>query len=73
MSYGVPFKPKHFIKCYLVRVLLILCVSETHCDVYIMCQESHYVGALGSPLEPRIKVEKSWARSPAAPTLKGLS
>ena len=73
MSYGVPFKPKHFIKCYLVRVLLILCVSETHCDVYIMCQESHYVGALDSPLEPRIKVDTSRARNSASPTLKDLN
>ena len=37
-----------------------------------MCQESHYVSALDSPLEPRIKVEKSRARNSAAPTLKGL-
>ena len=22
----------------------MLCVSEIRCDVYIMCQESHYVG-----------------------------
>ena len=73
MSYGGPLNLSAFIKCYLVRVLLILCVSETHCDVYIICQESHYVSALDSPLEPRIKVETSRARNSAAPTLEGLS
>ena len=43
----------------------MLCVSETHCDMYIICQESHYVGALECSLEPGIKVEKSRARNPA--------
>ena len=38
-----------------------------------MCQESRYVSALDSPLEPRIKVETSRARNSAAPTLEGLS
>ena len=40
--------------------------------MYIICQESHYVGALDSSLEPRIKVEKSRARNPAPPPLKGF-
>ena len=74
VSQGViwcPLKPKRSIEYCLVKVLLILCVSETHCDVYILCQESHYVGAFHSPPEPRLMVEKSRARNPAAPTLKG--
>ena len=27
----------------------ILCIGETLCDVYIMCQECHYVGVLDNP------------------------
>ena len=34
---------------YLVRVLLLPCVRETLCDVYIMSQASQYVGVLRKP------------------------
>ena len=33
-------KPKNCTWCCLVRVLLILCVMKTVCEVYMICQES---------------------------------
>ena len=37
MSYGVPLSARTF--CSLVKVLLVLCIRETLCDMYIKCQE----------------------------------
>ena len=52
-SYIMSFKPLFvgIIWCplklkLLVRVLLVLLVRETLCDIYIICQESHCVCAL---------------------------
>ena len=45
MSQGViscPLLPNSFIWYCLVRGLLILCITETLCDVYITCQEAHF-------------------------------
>lgn len=41
-------KSKNFIWLCVFEVLLILCVREALCDLYIMCQESHC--ALDNPL-----------------------
>lgn len=39
----VSAKPKVFILCCLFRILRILCMWETFCDVYIISQESRFV------------------------------
>ena len=42
---GVTFSLRNLLNTLRVNVLLILCIRETLCDVYI-CQESHYVGVV---------------------------
>ena len=43
--------PKNFVWYCLVRVLLVLCIRKTLCDVYtILCQEPHYISVLDKTL-----------------------
>ena len=49
-----PLKPKNFIYYCWARVLVMVSVRKTLCDVYIIWQESHYVGVLVNPRPGRL-------------------
>ena len=58
-----PNGPKNFISTVWLWFYLYLFVQETFCDVYIICQESHYVGVKDNPHLFMETVYLAWLQS----------